>query len=584
MKTPKDDRIGYHAGKDPRNNVTAFLDRHLTERPDLIPLRWADPLALRSWSYDLNDPLPHLSISLQDFDRSISSVARGYLELGIVRGDRVILFLPMSLDMYIAMFALQKIGAIAVFLDSWARRGALGSCAQTVSPKAMVSFHQAFELVKDVPELKAMPLKIVKGPPPLGAKYEATFESLLQAPANAPTAAVEMEETALITFTTGSSGVPKGANRTHRFLAAQHYELHECIPYRSSDIDLPIFPIFSLNNLAEGVSTVIPALDVGVPSEKDALILIAQMRAAGVTCTTLSPSLLNGLSSYCLRHGIYLPNIRRAATGGAPVSRDNLVDFTAVAKNAEVWVLYGSTEVEPMAHIEAQDMIHAKSRASNDTEWVDEGVNVGHLVDSLERKFLKINKGTVTVDSADDWAELEVEKGAVGELIVAGEHVCRDYYNNEDAFHRAKIRDERGVVWHRTGDLGRLDDSGNLWIVGRVHNAIQREGKYHFPVRGEIILKKLPFVRYGAYLGIPDAWLGEKIICVIVPIESQKAGDPDTEAQYAAEIIRLMKKNEVVVDQILFRSEMPMDPRHHSKVEYDVLRKQLLASGEVSSG
>ena len=129
----------------------------------------------------------------------------------------------------------------------------------------------------------------------------------------------------MITFTTGSSGTPKGANRTHRFLAAQHYALHSNIPYEEGDVDLPVFPIFSLNNLAEGVATVIPGFDVGVPSEIDVPALLAQFKACGVTCTTLSPSLLNRLSSFCLKNNIKLPDIRRVVTGGAPVSRLSLI-------------------------------------------------------------------------------------------------------------------------------------------------------------------------------------------------------------------------------------------------------------------
>ncbi len=328
---------------------------------------------------------------------------------------------------------------------------------------------------------------------------------------------MEQEETALITFTTGSSGTPKGANRTHRFLAAQHYSLNEGIPYLSTDIDLPVFPIFSLNNIAAGVTTVIPAIDVGTQNEKDPVILLGQLNSCKVTCATFSPSLLNSLSAYCLKNKVTMPGLRRVVTGGAPVSRDNLVDFTAAAPKAETWVLFGSTEVEPMAHIEAKEMINFKTRASEDDEWVDEGVNVGHIVETLEFRFLKIQKGPVVIKEHKDWDAIQVPRGQVGELIVAGEHVCRDYYNNTEAFSRAKIRDERGVVWHRTGDLGRIDDKKYLWIVGRIHNAIQRGGEYIFPVRAEIVLKKLGFVKVGAFLGMPDPKLGERTVAVVVP-------------------------------------------------------------------
>src|SRR5690606_19792728 len=122
-----------------------------------------------------------------------------------------------------------------------------------------------------------------------------------------------------------------------------------------------------------------------------------------------------------------------------------------------------------MAHIEAKDMINQKTRAQEDPEWVDEGVNVGHFDEGLQARFLKIIKGSVRVEKPSDWDKLLVSKGEVGELIVAGEHVCRNYFNNQEDFKKSKILDENGTVWHRTGDLGRLDEEGNLWLVGRVH-------------------------------------------------------------------------------------------------------------------
>src|SRR5690606_2234682 len=116
-------KIGYHSGSDPRNNVVTFLDKHLEERPEQVLLRWAKPEALKSWSGNLADSIAHDGINTLRFADGIGRVAQGYLEMGIKKGDRAILFLPMSVQLYTAMFALQRIGAIAVFLDSWARRG-----------------------------------------------------------------------------------------------------------------------------------------------------------------------------------------------------------------------------------------------------------------------------------------------------------------------------------------------------------------------------------------------------------------------------------------------------------------------------
>ncbi|WP_127716971.1 AMP-binding protein [Halobacteriovorax sp. HLS] len=568
-------KLGYYDGCHAGNNVYSFIVDHLEKFPTRPILKWVDRETIGSWSFKVEDQLEHKSVSVAELYHFSNKIAKGFSDLGIQKGDRVILFVPMSLYLYASMFALQKIGAIPTFLDSWARRDQLGVSAEVADPKCMISFQQAFDLCSGADIFDNMPLKIVVGEHT--GSFDSSIEKLMQSEGEVPICPMEQEETALITFTTGSSGTPKGANRTHRFLAAQHYALHRGLPYVDSDVDLPVFPIFSLNNLAEGVATVIPSFDVGAPTKETPIILLAQFKACNVTCTTLSPSIFNSLSKHCLDNGITMPELKRVVTGGAPVSRDNIVDFTKVAPNAEILVLYGSTEVEPIAHISAKEMIEIKSVTEDDPELVDEGVNVGHLDGGLQYKFIKISKGTVSVNSDSDFESITLKDGEVGELIVSGEHVCRDYYNNEEAFSRAKILDHNGIVWHRTGDLGKLDDQKNLWLVGRVHNAIIRSEQYLFPVRAEIVLKKLPFTKYCAYLGVEDQELGEKTVCVVAPREENSL----TDSQMISEIERIMKKNSIIVDKVIIFSDIPMDARHHSKVEYDILRKDLKSKGLI---
>lgn len=569
-------RFGYFNGVHIQNNVCAFLKDHLQKNPKREILTWVHPDKLKEWSGNLSDPLPHDSVTIGELDHVVGRIAAEYLKLGIKSGDRVIIFIPMSFYLYAAMFALQKIGGIAVFLDSWARRDQMGVAAELVGASAMISVERAFDYLGEIPEIARIPIKIVAGP--ITKKYTARLEDLMQSEDYVGAHAIEKEHTALITFTTGSSGTPKGADRSHRFLAAQHYALNRHIPYTDGDADLPVFPIFSLNNLAAGVKTVIPAIDVGTPGERDALVLIAQMKATNTTCTTLSPSLLRAVSGYCIKNSMTLPFLRRIVTGGAPVSNDDVKEMKEAAPNAEILVLYGSTEVEPMAHIEAKEMLGAS--INPDPEWVDEGVNVGHFDSGLDVKYLEIDKNPIYIKSDEDWKAREVAKGKVGEMIVSGEHVCERYYNNEEAFFRAKIKDHNGIVWHRTGDLGRVDENGSLWLVGRVHNAIKRDGEYVFPVRAEIVMKKLPFVYGVAYLGVEDQSLGEKVLCVF-SLKSGEKGDESKIDFYFSEIKRIMSKNNLPVDGIYLVDEIPMDPRHHSKVEYAILRESVLSGKGV---
>lgn len=569
--TKMETKIGYYPGVDVRNNVLNYLEGHLRDFPERVALRWVNRGAVEAW--DKSVPLPHDEINYLQMAHRISAFANGLKRIGVTKGDRIIIFLPMSLDMYVAMFAVQRIGAVAVFLDSWARANHLGATAECVGPKGMVSFAQAFQLVDQVPEFKSMPLRIMYGP---GENFTHRFEELM-VPGDCPMEPVESETTALITFTTGSTGKPKGANRTHRFLSAQHHALSHVIPYAAADIDMPIFPIFSLNNLATGVTTVLPAINLAAPSELDPAILANQILNNKINCATMSPSNLVGLSKFCAQNGIKLTQMKRMVTGGAPISRDDVEKYYAIAPQSELWILYGSTEAEPMAHIEGRDML--RERTHSDPEVVEEGVNVGHISEDVAYKFVKLVDGPIELGKTG-WAGIEVPVGEVGEFICTGDHVCKEYYNNPDAFRATKIRGPDGAVYHRTGDLGYLDQEKNLWLVGRVNNAIVRDGRYYFPVKSEVILKRLSFTYRCGFFGLPDPKLGQKT-CVAIELTGATDKKSFNFDEAKVEIRRVFAKNNTPLDEIYFVTAVPMDPRHHSKVEYAALKKSLSEPGVV---
>lgn len=562
-------KIGYYQGSNANNNVTCFLERHAEESPDKVAFYWLNsPTFQNRPSLQKSSPM-HRTMTMGELVKLSSYVASGFVELGIKRGDRVIIFTPMSAQLYITMSALQRIGAIPVFLDSWTRRMNLTSSIRQVQPVGIISYNKAFQFGKAISDIDLIPIKISIDKTDI--VHAVLLDDLAKRTVKARITEVGQEDTALITFTTGSSGEPKGANRTHRFLAAQHYALKRHIPYKKDDVDLPVFPVFALNNIAAGVSTVLPAIDLSEPNKNDAQVLLNQVENCSVNCATLSPSLFRHVADYCLERGIILPNLKRVVTGGAPVSRDDVLKFKSISK-AKVLVLYGSTEVEPIAHIIDKEIIF-------DTDHqAEEGVKVGRVDRYLRYKLLKILKHPIEINNPGDWAKLETIPGKAGELIVAGEHVCKDYFRNLGAFKRAKIKDLDGTIWHRTGDVGRFDKMGNFWLLGRVHNAIMRNGEHFFPVQSEIILKRLPFVRSAAYLGIEDPQLGEKALAVIAPKESLLNSKNNS---WESQIRGILKSNHIPVDGILITNHIPMDPRHHSKVEYDSLRRQLIEDKQI---
>lgn len=556
------ERIGYQKGMSEKNNVISFMEKHVLERGDQTALMWAS---------SVTPNLTHQSITFRALEDRIARFAQGLLDIGIKKGDRVIIFLPMSVDMYISMFAVQRIGAIAVFLDSWARSHHLGASAECVQPKAMISFNQAFQLVNQVPEFNSMPIRILYGP---GEGATHSYQNLFSEK-RSHIEPVESEFTALITFTTGSTGKPKGANRTHRFLVAQHFALTHVIPYTSTDLDMPAFPIFSLNSLATGVSTLLPAVNLAQPAATDSALLTQQILQEKVTCTTLSPSMLVGVARFCDEKGIQLSGLRRVVTGGAPISQDDVKAFYKIAPQVELWILYGSTEAEPMAHIEGRDMIKQDLNAS-DSEVIDNGVNVGEISEDIDYKFIRIVKGPIVL-GPQGWSEFEVPVGEVGEFICTGDHVCREYYNNPEAFLSTKILDSENRVWHRTGDLAYQDNKKNLWIVGRVNNAIVKNGKLYFPVQAEILLKRLEFTQRCAFLGLPiEGSDTEQLTCAAIELKEGLKMTSEEVQNLRKKVLDVFEKNKIPVDQIQFVEKIPMDPRHHSKVEYAVLRDAIL--------
>ncbi len=499
------------------SNVISLLYEHARKNPNHLAFKAKD-----------------FEISYEDLTHKISSIGHHLKKLGIERGDRVLIFIPLSLDLYAAMFAVQQIGAMAVFLGSWARKDQLKMCVEISQPNALISLKQALQ----IPEIQNIPVRLSTDD--LNAVEEAAC----------PIQSVSPKETALITFTTGSSGVPKGANRTHAFLQAQHMALKKVIPYTGQELDLPVFPIFALNNLASGITTLFPQIDLAVPAASDGEILTHQILSQNVDCTTLSPSLFMAVANYCDQKSLQLPSLKRVVTGGAPISRDNVEQFKKLAPNAKIFVLYGSTEVEPIAHIEADEMLQGIASG--------EGVNVGPIAERLDYKLIKITKEPIELG---DWNQWLVDKGQVGELIVSGAHVCEGYYNDETSFKRAKIREPNGKIWHRTGDVG-FFNHGYFWFVGRVHNAIYRKGTVFFPLKAELLMKKFSEVKQAAFLSV-----GEETIAA-VSLKAQKEG-------LLSEIQSSLEMNGIPTDQIRVVDAIPMDPRHHSKVEYEALRKLL---------
>ena len=499
-------------------------------------------------------------ITFGDLWRRIDRASSGLRRLGLAPGDRAIVMIPMSIDLYVGMLAVLEMGAVAVFVDPWIGRRQIASFAAFASPRAWLGIPKSHLLRLTDARLRSIPFTVTTGWRVGPVPGRRTLAELEKTEGDGEVHAVERDDPALITFTSGSSGEPKGANRTHRFLLAQHEALAHEFPAEEGDVDMPMFPVFALNNLASGVPSVVPAMDFRRVDQVDASRVLAQMRRHGVTTCTASPPFFDRIAAKIVA-GETRPALRRILTGGAPVSDAQLRDWRRAFTATEILVVYGSTEAEPVSHLTAEERLSASQSSTS------AGFCAGRPGERVRAKIARIHDGPIDL-GPEGWAGWELPAGEIGELVVSGDHVCRDYYQNPKAVRENKIADPAGGVWHRMGDTGSFDPEGRFWIAGRVHSTIRRGGVLVHPQLVEqAAMGEDPRIRRAAAVGLPDPELGERVVVVIETAAEQGLSE---------EIAARLSAAGFTADEISLTQEpLPLDPRHNSKIDYAKLRSWL---------
>lgn len=471
---------------------------------------------------------------------------------GIANGDRAIVMVPMSVDLYVTLLGVLAAGAVAVFVDPWVGPRAIARLATSSRPRVWIGSPKSHLLRLLESPLRRIPLGISTGAR-LPFLINATLRDALTTNPDTPLQPVDDDTPALITFTTGSSGNPKGAHRSHRILAAQHRALASEFPAREGDVDLTNFPVFALNNLALGVTTVIPPVDLRRIDAADPELLARAVHEHGVTTISASPPIIDALARAKTR-----VTPRRILTGGAPVSDAQLHRWRDAFPDAELGVVYGSTEAEPVAHVSAEERL---------AERGSRGYLAGHPTSVVRTRVIRITDEPIEIASTDAWKYVERAPGEVGELIVAGEHVCTTYEGDDEAMRRTKIRDVDGIVWHRMGDTGWFDEFGRFRLAGRVHSTIRRGGaEIHPQLVEQAAIGDDPTIRRAAAVGLPDSALGSRVVVVI---ESR-------DASAASRVESRLRDAEQFFDDVIVTAEpLPVDPRHNSKINYAALRERL---------
>lgn len=477
-------------------------------------------------------------ITFNELAEQVKNTACYFRNKGIEKGDRVLVFVPMSIDLYRIVLALFSIGATAVFVDEWVNKKRMEECCKVARCKAFIGIFKARLLSLFSYELRKIPIT-------LGTKYPGALSGNQQG----FKADVTGADTALITFTTGSTGIPKAAKRTHDFLLKQFEALNDKLDPRDSDIDMPVLPVVLLMNLGNGTTSLISDFKANKPEAMKPPEIIAQISRYHVNRMIASPFFVRKLSEYMIRSKICLPGMRKIFTGGAPVFPHEAEIYQQAFPDADIEVVYGSTEAEPISSVKIKELIREKNNL------LKAGLKVGTVYKNAEVKIIRITDDVVSVESEEDLDTLPSD--SIGEIIVSGAHVLREYINNEEAVRRNKIFIHH-TCWHRTGDSGYIDESGMLYLTGRCNTLIEEKGAIIAPFIYENYFQSLPGVSMGTVLKI-----GSDIICII----ELNAKD---QIERVSDAIKML---DLKFAEIKFVKKIPRDLRHHSKIGYSLLRK-----------
>lgn len=477
------------------------------------------------------------SITFGELKQEVFQTSSYFRSKGLGKGDRVLVFVPMSIDLYRIVLALFNIGATAVFLDEWVNKQRMEECCRVADCRGFIGIFKARALSVFSTELRKIPVK-------MGTSYK-KIETALKG----NTEAVNENDTALITFTTGSTGTPKAAKRTHRFLSAQFNALRETINPCADDIGMPALPIDLLINLGAGCTSIIADFKASKPDKLRPEKIIHQLQIHSVTRIEASPYFIRRIAEYCIEKNIKISHLKKIFTGGAPVFPSEAELYNKAFSGSEIKVVYGSTEAEPVSSIETKEILAHRE--------IINGLCVGIPYQLAEVKIIQLSDEQIQCDSEEEFQKQLLPPMRTGEIIVSGPHVLTEYFNNDRALKRNKIF-VNGQCYHRTGDSGYINDDGVLFLTGRVNTLIHSEDGIISPFLYENALLQIEGVETGTVI-----FSGDNITHLII----EKKQDA------IEEIIRAKISETGLKHHMLsFVKKIPRDPRHNSKIDYEKLR------------
>lgn len=415
-------------------------------------------------------------VSYRALDQGSAHMAGLLDNHGVKPGDRVAIMLPNVPEFALAYFGVLRAGGIVVPMNPLLKSREVAYYLGDSGARLLFAWHAfADEARAGAQQAEAEVVVVSPG----------AFDSLLaSAPSVEDVADLHEDDTAVILYTSGTTGQPKGAELTHANLTRNCDIAGELVQLTADDVifgGLPLFHAFGQTctlNAAVGSGaclTLLPRFDAG-----KALGILGEH---GVTVFAGVPTVFSRLVQEPDRDAYPVSRLRVSLTGGAAMPAQVLHDFQT-AFDCVVLEGYGLSETSPIASF-------------NTLQAGPKPGSVGTPIRGVEMRVVANGR--------------EVPHGESGEIAIRGHNVMKRYWHRPEET-AATIRDG----WLYTGDIGRVDEDGSFWIIGRTKDVIIRGGYNVYPREVEDVLYEHPAVADAAVIGLPSSDLGEEVGAAVV--------------------------------------------------------------------
>lgn len=368
-----------------------------------------------------------VQVSFGDLHDHARRIQAELLSTGLIPGEPALLFLDLSRELYASVIALLGLGCPILLVEPWLSVEKIEAFVQSVGPHAFVTSTLGRLWSLRIPSLRKIP--IIFDPSarlPSHSNADFCLES------------VEESHLGILTFTSGTSGgQPRGVTRTHSYLLEQLQVFSRRM--KPSTVDWCIFANFAIANLGLGLTSIITDRGWSSQTLKRISQLPSDLQPRSLTC---GPGFLDRV----LSTGANYSSLESIHVGGALTDCSLFERAFAAFPETEFTHVYGSTEAEPVALIDAREAVR-QSRASGWSQTLAVGTPIPEIMTQS--------------DSSGLW--------------VSGPHVCPRYWGDTQENRTQKRVDADGRTWHCMGDRMRLDTKGALWFSGR---AFQSENDF----------------------------------------------------------------------------------------------------------